>query len=345
MIFLGVVLLIVMNAIFVAVEFALIASRPLRLKEAAEDGNRNSIRALEAHKDLRRQLSGAQLGITASSVILGIIAEPSIGRLIHPIAEFFGASETLAESISWIVAIGLAGTIQLLLGEMVPKNLAVTAPEKTLQRLISVHRLFVVSMTPLIWTLDKLAAVLVKPFGYTPVDEVNHALGASELSAILESSHKKGTIDEFEHELLTGALDLVIRPVKEISISRQEMVVVNKEMTIAEIEQQILQSGHTRLPVIGKGLDEILGMVHAKDLLQYGLEMQNSALPENSIRELKTISPETTQEDALMIMRENRNHLLVLQGPDLKTIGLITMEDVVEELVGEFSDESDIEPL
>lgn len=341
MIFLGVVLLIVMNAIFVAVEFALIASRPLRLKEGAEDGNRNSIRALEAHKDLRRQLSGAQLGITASSVVLGIIAEPSIGRLIHPVAEFFGASETLAESISWIAAIGIAGTIQLLLGEMVPKNLAVTAPEKTLQRLISVHHLFVVSMTPLIWTLDKLAAVLVKPFGYTPVDEVNHALGASELSAILESSHEKGTIDEFEHELLTNALDLGIRPVNEISISREEMVVVRKGMTIAEIEKQILLSGHTRLPVIGKDLDEILGMVHAKDLLKYGPEMQNSILPENSIRELAIVSPEMTQEEALMRMRVNRNHQMVLQDISSKTIGLITMEDVVEELVGEFSDESD----
>ncbi len=330
-----------MNAIFVAVEFSLIASRPLRLKEAAEDGSRNSTRALEAHKDLRRQLSGAQLGITASSVVLGIIAEPSIGRLIHPIAELFGASETLAESISWIVAIGLAGTIQLLLGEMVPKNLAVTAPEKTLKRLISVHRLFVISMTPLIWTLDKLATVVVKPFGYTPVDEVDHALGTSELSAILESSHEKGTIDEFEHELLTNALDLGIRPVKEISISREEMVVVHKEMTVAEIEKQILLSGHTRLPVIGKDLDEILGMVHAKDLLKYGPEMQNSTLPENSIRELAIVSPEMTQEAALMSMRENRNHQMVLQNTASKTIGLITMEDVVEELVGEFFDESD----
>ena len=345
MIFIAVVLLVAVNAIFVAVEFALIASRPLRLQEAAKNGKRSSLRALAAHKDLRRQVSGAQLGITASSVILGITAEPSIGRLIQPVVELFGASENLAESISWITAIGFAGIVQLLLGEMVPKNLAVTAPEITLQRLISIHRVFVLSMSPLIWILDKLSTILVKPFGYTPVDEINHALGVSELSAIFDSSHQKGSIDEFEHELLTSALDLGIRPVEEISIPRQEIVAVTKKMTIAEIEEQILKSGHTRMPVIGENLDDIVGMVHAKDLLQYGPEMQSLILPEDSIRELVIVSPDMTQEDALLLMRRNRNHLVVLQNPVSETVGLITMEDVVEELVGEFEDETDVEFL
>ncbi|MEE2645938.1 MAG: CBS domain-containing protein, partial [Actinomycetota bacterium] len=128
-------------------------------------------------------------------------------------------------------------------------------------------------------------------------------------------------------------------------IPREEIVAVNKEMTIAEIEQQILKSGHTRMPVIGETLDDIIGMVHAKDLLQYGPEMQSSILPEGSIRELAIVSPDITQEDALLLMRSNRNHLVVLQNPVSETVGLVTMEDVVEELVGEFEDETDSEAL
>jgi len=137
-------------------------------------------------------------------------------------------------------------------------------------------------------------------------------------------------------------LDLGIRPIEEISISRQEIIAVTKKMTIFEIEQQILKSGHTRMPVIGENLDDIVGMVHAKDLLKYGPEMQNLTLPEDLIRELKIVSPDMTQEDVLLLMRKNRNHLMVLQNPVSETVGLVTMEDVVEELVGEFEDETDV---
>ncbi len=116
-------------------------------------------------------------------------------------------------------------------------------------------------------------------------------------------------------------------------------------MTIAEIEKQILKSGHTRMPVIGESLDDIVGVVHAKDLLQYGPEMQSLTLPEDSIRELVMVPPDMTQEDALLLMRRNRNHLVVLQNTVSETVGLLTMEDVVEELVGEFEDETDVEFL
>ncbi len=338
---LAVVALIGANALFVATEFALIASRTGPLEDAAADGSRGATMALVARSDLRRQISGAQLGITGSSVVLGIIAQPSIGRLIEPVVGAMGGSDAVAENVGWLVALGLAAAIQMLLGELVPKNLAIAAPEQTLGRLIPIHRAFLVAFAPAIWVLDRLVALAVRPFGQTPVDEIAHAVGAAELSSMLAASRRDGLLQPFEHELLTGALDLGSRPVTAAMIPREDMVTVTRSTTLAEVEAIIVGTGHSRLPVVATGVDDVVGVVHVKDLLRLPVAAQQDSVPLEMIRRMLVVPETSSLEEVLVRMRAARNHLAVVRAVDGRTVGLITMEDVVEELVGEIADETD----
>ena len=339
---LSVVILIAVNAVFVATEFSLVASRPVRLNKAAEQGSRLARLALEARSDLRRQMSGAQLGITLSSVALGVLAEPAIGPIVSLVLDPIGIAEGTIKTVSWLVAIGLATTLQMLFGELVPKNIAIAEPETTLYRVLGIHRIFVTFFAPAIWVLDKLASIAVKPFGYRPVDEIDHALGAAELSAVLVASRKEGLIERFEHDLLASALDLGIRSVDSLMLPREAIISVNRKMTLAEIEQVVVASGHSRLPVVGAGLDDILGFLHVKDLLRLPPEAQNEPVPLELIRRMLVVSPELPLDDLLVKMKRVRSHLSVVRRSDGSTLGIVSMEDIIEELIGDIRDESDI---
>ena len=327
--------LILANAVFVAVEFALVASRPSLLKEAAEQGSKGASLALAARQNLRPQLSGAQLGITVSSVVLGIVAQPALGRWIDPALEKLSVPSGVSQSASWFLAMGVAAVVQMLLGEVVPKNLAIAAPERTLQRLMPLHRLFVRLLWPAIWLLDALAALAVKPFGLEAVDEIEHALGAAELSTIFAASQQKGTLDPFDHQLLSGALALAQRPASAVMVPVTSMVTLPQQATIAECEQLILATGHTRFPVSGLKNQDFVGMVHAKELLSFSSQEQDLPLPSSALRPLVVAGQNLTLEEVLRTMRQKRTHLLVLQNADGQTQGLITMEDVVQELLAD----------
>ena len=203
---LAVVVLIATNAVFVATEFALVASRPSRLQERAQLGSRVASSALAARSDLRRQMSGAQLGITLSSVALGILAEPAIGPMVASVLEPIGVPTTAVGTVSWLVALGAASVFQMLFGELVPKNLAIADPERTLEWVMPIHRVFVAISGPAILVLDRVAALLVRPLGHRPVNSIEHSLGEAELSAVLAASRKEGLIEGFEHDLLASAL-------------------------------------------------------------------------------------------------------------------------------------------
>ncbi len=335
------VLLVAVNALFVAVEFALLASRDSRLEADADDGRRGAARAVAARRDLRRQLSGAQLGITASSVALGILAEPAIGRLLAPVLEALGVSEGVATTTGWIVALAVAAVVQMLLGELVPKNVAIADPERTLRALIAVHAGFVLVLGPAIWLLDRISVGLVRLTGNTPVDRIDHETGEAELAVMFDASWQAGLLEPFEHELLAGALDLGSRPAAVVMIPRSQVITVNRRMTLAEVERVIVESGHSRLPVAAVGADDLLGVLLAKDLLRLPVEAQKEPVPLEVIRAMLVVSPDLPLEEVLVRMRGTRNHLAVVRDATGRTLGVLTMEDVLEEMVGEIEDESD----
>ncbi|MEE2769402.1 MAG: hemolysin family protein [Actinomycetota bacterium] len=338
----AVVALVATNAVFVATEFALVASRPSQLQKRAQEGSRAASSALTARSDLRRQMSGAQLGITLSSVALGILAEPAIGPAVASALEPIGVPATAIGTVSWLVALSAASVFQMLFGELVPKNLAIADPERTLDWVMPVHRVFVTISGPAILLLDRVAALLVRPLGLSPVNSLEHSLGAAELSAVLAASRKEGLIEGFEHDLLASALDLGSRQVTSVMIPRASMVMVDRRATLAEIENVIVRTGHSRLPVYGIGPDDLLGFFHVKDLLRLPPEAQGEPVPLELRRWMLVVEPDLPLDDLLVRMRRSRSHLAAVRDANGRNVGLVTMEDVIEELVGDIRDESDV---
>ena len=336
------IFLIFINSVFVATEISLVASRISRLEELAEGGSRTAIRALEARKDLRKQLSGAQLGITLSSVILGILAEPSIGELIRSLLENLGLPSGVSETTSWISAIAIAAMFQMMFGEIVPKNIAIADPERTLLRIMPIQRFFVQIAKPVIWLLDKIVAIAVRPLSNKLQVGNDSAVGMTELLAVIKASRDEGLIESFEHELLTSALDLGQRPVSSIVIPRSEMITVDRKMNLVEIEKIVVASGHSRLPVIGNTENDLLGFLHVKDFLRLPQQAQNEPVPLEMIRRMLIVTPDLPLDDLLLQMRRSRSHVAGVKNTGGEILGLVALEDVIEELVGEIEDESDL---
>ena len=336
------IFLIFINSVFVATEISLVASRISRLEELAEGGSRTAIRALEARKDLRKQLSGAQLGITLSSVILGILAEPSIGELIRSLLENLGVPSGASETASWISAIAIAAMFQMMFGEIVPKNVAIADPERTLLRIMPIQRFFVQIAKPVIWLLDKIVAIAVRPLSNKLQVGNDSAVGMTELLAVIKASRDEGLIESFEHELLTSALDLGQRPVSSIVIPRSEMITVDRKMNLVEIEKIVVASGHSRLPVIGNTENDLLGFLHVKDFLRLPQQAQNEPVPLEMIRRMLIVTPDLPLDDLLLQMRRSRSHVAGVKNTGGEILGLVALEDVIEELVGDIEDESDL---
>ena len=335
------IFLILVNSVFVATEISLVASRIPRLEELAEGGSRTAKRALEARKDLRKQLSGSQLGITLSSVILGILAEPSVGELIRSLLENLGAPSGASETASWIAAIAIAAMLQMMFGEIVPKNIAIADPERTLLRVMPIQRFFVQIAKPVILLLDKIVAIAVRPLSKKLQVGNDSALGMTELLAVIKASKDDGLIESFEHELLTSALDLGRRPVSSIMINRSQMVTINRKMNLSAIEEVVVSSGHSRLPVVGNTENDLLGFLHVKDFLRLPEQSHSEPVPLEMIRRMLIVPPDLLLDDLLLQMRRSHSHLAGVKTSEGVLLGLVALEDVIEELVGEIEDESD----
>jgi len=334
-----VVILVVVNALFVATEFALLAARPAALSDAAADGSRAAGRALRAQRDLRLQMSGAQLGITLSSIALGILAEPAIGGIVDGAFTALGLPDGAVDTASWVVAIGLAAVSQMLFGELVPKNLAIAAPERTIRLTVTLHAAFVAVARPGVVMLDRISALLVRPFGLTAVDEVDRVVGAPQLASMLDASRREGLIDGFEHDLLSGALDLGQRTVASVMVPRADVVTVDRWAPVHEVERVLAESGHSRLPLTGTD-GGLLGMVHARSVLRLPAGVEDETLTTEEVRTMAVLPPDRPLDEVLRRFLGERIRLAAVVGAT-GWVGIASLEDVLEELVGEIRDETD----
>lgn len=337
------VVLLLANAGFVAVEFALIAARRSRLEPLAEAGNRRARMALAAMSDLNRQLAGAQLGITMASLGLGFMAEPAVARLIErAIESFVHLPSGALHTISFAVSLALVVYLHMVLGEMVPKNIALAGAERTAMWLAPVNRLYAIVFGPLIGLLNRLSRGMVRLCGVEPVDELPTARTPQEFAALVEHSAAEGLLDEFDRSLLSSALELAARPVHTVMVPRDRIVAVEREATVAEVLDVMNASGHSRVLVQDSSIDQVVGFIHAKDLLDATGPRSAQPLSDDLIRVVPVIEEETSLEGALALMRGSRRHLAVVrQGARQRTVGLVTLEDVLEVLVGDLIDETD----
>jgi CBS domain containing-hemolysin-like protein len=333
--------LLLANAFFVAVEFAVLASRSTRLEPMAAEGSPRARAGLRAMRDLNAQLAGAQLGITLASLLLGFVAEPAfadaIESLVEPVGDLPGG---VVHGIGFGLALALVAFLHTLLGEMVPKNIAIADPERTLLALVVPNRWYLTLFRPVIRALNVSANAIVRLLGVEPRDELDTARTAEEIASIVGASRREGLIADIEHQLLTGALDLGDRPVRSVMVPRDRVRAVPRSATPADAETAVVESGHSRLVVYGRDLDDVLGFVHAKDLLTVPGPARDRPLPLGRVRRLLVVAGDDTLTDVLLSMQRARLHVAIVSDGG-RTAGIVTLEDVLEALVGEIRDESD----
>lgn len=335
------VCLLLANAFFVAVEFAVIAARRTKLASLASSGGLRARLAERASHDLSIELAGAQLGVTMSSLALGFVAEPVVSHMLesglHNVAQL---PDALVRTLGFVAALAIVSLLHMIIGEMVPKNIALAAPERALMWLAVPDRIYLFAFAPVVHALNGLANLGTRVFGVAPTSELDTVHSAEELAHLLADSRSEGLIPAFEHELLVGALGLAHRPVMEVALPWDSVVTVARTSSVAAIEAVVVDTGHSRIPVLGSG-DEVLGFLHAKDLLTLPSTARGAQLPLGRLRRMLLVGEQATLEEVLLMMQRARIHLAVVQDADGDPTGLVSLEDLLEELVGDISDESD----
>ena len=333
-------LLVLVNGFFVAAEFALVKVRPTQLDPYAQRGDARGRLARNMLRNLDAYLSASQLGITLASLALGWIGEPAFGWLIEPlVAKLPGASPAVVHSASLTVSFLLITALHIVIGEQAPKSLAISRPEPTSLWIAFPLALFYKATFPIIWLLNKASIGLLRMVGLEPAGESEIAHSEEELRGLVSVTHM-GRQSELKQELLDNVFELSLRLARQIMVPRADVVYLSTERSMEENIQLARASGHTRFPLCEGDLDKVIGLVHIKDLF-------HARTPILSLRELSreiAFVPETLSLDRLLKrMRAERMHLAAVLDEYGGIAGIVTMENVIEEIVGPIQDEFDAE--
>lgn len=333
--------LLIANGLFVGAEFALVAARRSRIEELAEGGNRRAKTALRGLRELSLMLAGAQLGITMASLGLGAVAEPAVARLLEgPLHSF--VPENAIHGVAIAIALTIVVFLHMVIGEMAPKNIAIAEPDRTALWLAVPFRVYASVFRPFIAFLNLLANAGVRAFRVEPQDELKAVHSSAEIGMIVQDAAKSGMLGGFEYRLLSGAVEFGQRDAASVMVPRTEMIAVARSAIVAEIEKVVLESGLSRLPVYEKDMDEIVGFFHAKDLLKIEMPQRDKSLPQKLIRQMLVVPESLTLHRLLYEMRRQRQHFALVADEHGGTSGVVTLEDVLEELVGDIRDEYDV---
>lgn len=334
-------LLIAANGLFVAAEFAFVAARREILRLAAERRDRRARTALRVSRRLGTMLSGAQFGITVTSLVVGFLAEASIGPLLEPLVERLGLPAASAGGAAVTIAFLVATAAQMVFGELVPKNLAVARPEPTALRVARPMSAYMAIFGPIIWVFDEAARRVTRWFGVEPAEELVRAVDDRTLARIITASARAGALTPLQSELLQRAIALSRRRVAEIMVGRPDVVWLDAAAPVAELRRTARRTGFSRFPVRGRDEDEVLGTVHIKDLLR----VPAHAVERTTVGDLVTPAvfvPEgETLRQFLDDLRQHQRTFAVVVDEYGSVAGIATIEDAVEALVGDIRDEFD----
>ncbi|MFT4126896.1 MAG: hemolysin family protein [Gordonia sp. (in: high G+C Gram-positive bacteria)] len=343
------VALLVGNAFFVGAEFSLITARRDRLEALAEDGKSRARTVIRAGESLSLMLAGAQLGITICSILLGRVGEPAIADLIERPLHLVQLPESLLHPIAFTIALALVVVLHILLGEMVPKNIALAGPETAAMLLVPVHLAFIKIARPLIGFYNLLANLGLRALRVQPKDELDSTVSAVELAQLLGESAEEGLIDAEEHARLNRALQSLGRTVTEVMIPLEAMRSVGVERdpatggwgpTLGAVERAVGDTGFSRFPV--RGTDGgYTGYLHLKDVLDEILDDRigpDSIIGVDKIRALPVIPAAAPLNEASGILRRTSAHLGAVVDDAGRTIGIVALADLAEEFVGTVRD-------
>ncbi|MET4927426.1 hemolysin family protein [Streptomyces sp. PSRA5] len=324
-------LTLVVNAFFVGAEFALISVRRSQIEPAAEEGDRRARSVLWGLQHVSAMLAAAQLGITLCTLVLGIVAEPAIAHLLEPVFDAVGVPHGVVHPVSFVIALAVATYLHMLLGEMVPKNIALAEPVRTAlilgPALVGLAR----ALRPVIFTVNAFANVLLRLLRVDTKDEVSATFTDAELARMVTDAGDAGLLDDRAAERLHDALELGRRPVRDVVMPLERVVTARVGITPEELEALAAESGFSRFPVVDESR-RILGYLHVKDALD--AMPRDEAFEVAGMRAIAQVRADTPMDDVLTAMRRSRTHLAAVLDEDGKLEGLVTMEDVLRELVG-----------
>lgn len=336
--------MVMANALFVASEFALARVRPTQVAELMRDQRRGARSLHHAVAHLDAYLAACQLGITIASIGLGVVGESAFEKLLSPL---LGAdAEIVGVAAAATLAFALITVLHVVVGELAPKSVAISRTVDTSLRVALPMRVFYLATKPLVDLLNGLGNLLLRPFGIPPAREVGHAPHTeAELLALLAESEKVGLIEAEEQQFARRGFAFADRRARDVMQPRRAIAFVDVAAGVRAAARTALSSGHTRLPVCdgADGLDAPLGLVHIHDLLAAELEDGPSDLRE-LVRPLVRIAGTTAITELLTRMRDERRQMVLVADEHGTTVGLVTLEDLVEELVGEIEDEFDVSP-
>lgn len=330
--------LLIANGFFVAAEFAYITAR----RDVLEQKDTSSARiAVGLNRNLSLSLTAAQLGITMASLGLGAVAEPAVADLLEGALGLAPLPPEVTHVVALVIALLIVVFLHMVVGEMAPKNIAISSPERSATNLAHVFRGFIIVFRPLIAALNALANGVLHLFGVTPADSLEIGHSADDLAVIIATGQEEGVIEDFTHRLLTGAIVFGDLDAAEAMIPRPDVVAVPSDAPLADIERLMKETGHSRIPVYGQDLDDVLGFVHVKDLMGVADEDHYRPVDPGLVRQSLFVPESAHIRSVLFEMRRSRIHFAMVVDEHGSIAGIITMEDIAEELVGDIRDEHD----
>ena len=342
-------LLVALNGLFVAAEFAFVKIRTSKVEEMVQEGKTSAGIVKEAIGNLDGYLAVCQLGITIASLGLGALGEPAIATLIEPLLEPFGISEGTLHFVAFVVAFGIITFLHVVFGELAAKSFAIARPEGTSLLVAPFMKLFYYAFWPGVWVFNGTANAFVRMFGVPPASEAEEAHSEEELRLIIGQSTEQGVLKEDEEGMLRAIIQLEETNAREIMVPRPNIESIPAEMRLEELFSVVAEGEHTRYPIFEDDAGErIVGVIHAKDVLRAANEAGNleaDVTARDLKRDVLTIPENRSVDKILKDLRAQRLQMAVVIDEWGSFEGLLTLEDIVEEIVGEIRDEFDEEGI
>ncbi|CAM5785739.1 MULTISPECIES: hemolysin family protein [Brevibacillus] len=335
-----VVFLVLLNGFFVAAEFSLVKVRQTRLAQLVSEGNKSAVYAQKVTKQLDAYLSACQLGITLASLGLGWVGEPAISQYVEPVMVSLGLPNYLVSPVSLAIAFGIITFMHIVFGELAPKSLAIQKAEAASLWTAGPLMVFYKLSYPLILVLNGTANFFIRRLGIEPATETDLAHTEEEIRLLVNQSHKSGHIDQTEMALVDNVFEFSERLAREIMIPRIDMVCLYDDNTFAENLAIMRDSRHSRFPVAHEDKDRLIGFVHISDFYLSALTNGKADL-KDFLRPLLTVPESMEISHVLRLMQKRRSQMAIVIDEYGGTAGLITMEDILEEIVGDIQDEFD----
>jgi CBS domain containing-hemolysin-like protein len=328
------VLLIAGNGFFVAAEFALLAARQTKLTGLAET-SRRARSALRASQQLPLMISGCQFGVTICSLGLGAVAEPAVAALLEPAFAALGLPEGVLHPVAFVLALLLTSVLHMVLGEMVPKNVALAGPERAAMLLAPPLLGFIRLFRPVIVGLSAAATAVLRLFKIQPVDEGGHAYTAEQVAGLVAEARREGLLGSEEHELVVDALAFGERTAATVLLPAARLVTVPLGVSAADVEARVAVTGFSRFPVTDDG--RLVGYVHLADVLHVPAARRDRPLARGTVRAMPQVAAATPLHEVLALLQRTGAHLAQVTDA-ARPVGVVALEDVLEELVGEVRD-------